>query len=85
MGYTNIGKNPLDKIADITGAIAQGRKKAEKRKKKIEKAVKNATPAKIAGKVADAAASKIGVTRGTCKHKGTKRGTVCDGCGSKIL
>lgn len=85
MALSNIGKNPLDKIADIAGALAIGKKKAEKKKKIIQKKIKDATPAKIAGKVADAAASKIGVTRGTCKHKGTKRGTVCDGCGSKIL
>lgn len=83
--YTNIGKNPLDKIADIAGAISGKKKKAEQRKKKIERAIKNATPKKLANKAADAAASAIGVTRGTCKHKGVKRGNVCPGCSAKIM
>lgn len=82
---TNIGKNPLDKIADIAGAIAGGKKKAEQRKKKIEKSLKNATPKALANKALDSAANAAGITRGTCKHKGTKRGTVCSGCGSRIM
>lgn len=85
MGYTNINKNPLDKIADIAGAIARKRKNAEKKKREFERKLRNATPKAIANKVVDAAASKAGVTRGTCKHKGVKRGSVCPGCSSKIM
>lgn len=81
MGYTNINKNPLDKIADIAGAIAGKRKK----KRELERKLRNATPKAIANKVVDAAASKAGVTRGTCKHKGVKRGSICPGCSSKIM
>lgn len=85
MSYTNIGKNPLDKIADIAGALAQGRKKAEQRKREFERKIKKATPKNLANAALDSAASKIGVTRGSCKHKGVKRGTVCGSCGSKLL
>lgn len=85
MGYTNIGKSPLDKIADIAGAIAGGKKKAEQRKRELEKKIKGMAPKALANKALDAAADAAGVTRGMCKHKGTKRGNTCQSCGNKIL
>lgn len=85
MGYTNIGSSPLDKIADIAGAIAQGRVTAQKRKREIERKIKKATPKNLANAVLDLAAEKAGVTRGLCKHKGVKRGQACSGCGAKLF
>jgi len=84
MGYTNIGSSPLDKIADIAGAIAQGRAKAQKRKREIERKIKSA-PKNLANAVLDSVAEKAGVTRGLCKHKGVKRGQICSGCGAKLF
>jgi len=85
MGYTNIGSSPLDKIADIAGAIAQSRAKAQKRKREIERKIKSATPKNLANAVLDSVAEKAGVTRGLCKHKGVKRGQICSGCGAKLF
>jgi hypothetical protein len=76
----NMGSSPLDGIANASAAIQALWKKI--------KGKKPLSPTEFAKAKANAmitsAAESAGITLGMCKHRGTKRGSKCGGCGSKI-
>lgn len=77
----NIGSSPLDGIANASAAIQALWRKIKGKKPLSPKEIALAK----ANRLIDSGYEAVGVTRGKCKHRGTKRGTRCGGCGSKIL
>lgn len=81
MGYSNIGKSPLDGVANFFAGVGDTKKKAKAKKDQIK-----AAPAKAKAAVKNKAKQQVAkvVNCQTVGHA-AKRGQVCSRCGSKML